>query len=98
MISNVLVAGGVVIKGNQIGGVIHHIDGFEQIGLSINTAFRRERYHTPFDEADQGFDFGAGVSHAQVNFLTGLYVAMQDARPAWNDGDFFGKLFGGGGR
>jgi hypothetical protein len=31
-----------------------------------------------------------------VNFLTGYHVTMQDARPAWNVGDFFGGLFGGG--
>jgi len=70
--------------------------GDERDGGAINTAFRQERYHTPKDEADQGFDFGAGVSHAHVNFLTGYHVAMQDARPAWNAGDFFGGLFGGG--
>lgn len=70
--------------------------GDERDGGAINTAFRQERYHTPQDEADQGFDFGAGVSHAQVNFLTGYHVTMQDARPAWNVGDFFGGLFGGG--
>lgn len=70
--------------------------GDDRDGGAINTAFRRERYHTPRDEADQGFDFGAGVSHAQVNFLTGYYVAMQDERPWWNPEDFFGGLFGSG--
>ena len=45
---------------------------------------------------DQGFDFEAGANHARVNFLTGYYVAMKDERPAWNEGDFFGELFGGG--
>jgi hypothetical protein len=64
-------------------------------GGAMNTAYRRERYHTPHDESDQGFDFEAGANHARVNFLTGYYVAMQDERPAWNDGDFFGGLFGG---
>lgn len=63
-------------------------------GGAMNTAYRRERYHTPHDEADQGFDFEAGANHARVNFLTGYYVAMQDARPAWNEGDFFGEMFG----
>jgi hypothetical protein len=69
--------------------------GDDRDGGAINTAFRRERYHTPRDESDQGFDFGAGVSHVHVNFLTGLYVAMQDQAPVWNEGDFFGGLFGG---
>lgn len=69
--------------------------GDDRDGGTINTAFRQERYHTPFDEADQGFDFGAGASHAAVNFLTGYIVAQEDERPTWNEGDFFGGLFGG---
>ena len=69
--------------------------GDDRDGGAINTSFRRDRYHTPEDEADQGFDWRAGVSHAQVNFLTGYYVAMQDEPPAWNPEDFFGGLFDG---
>jgi hypothetical protein len=64
-------------------------------GSTINAAFRSDLYHTPFDEADQGFDFDAGVQHARVNFLTGYVVAQETARPTWNPGDFFGGLFGG---
>ena len=64
-------------------------------GSAINSAFRTDLYHTPFDEADQGFDFGAGAAHGRVNFLTGYIVAQETARPAWNPGDFFGELFGG---
>lgn len=64
-------------------------------GGAINTAFRQERYHTPFDEIDQGFDYGAGADHARVNFLTGYIIAQEDTRPGWNEGDFFGELFGG---
>ena len=63
-------------------------------GSAINTAFRRDLYHTPFDEVDQGFDFEAGAAHGRVNFLTGYIVAQETAPPAWNPGDFFGELFG----
>ncbi|MDH3223689.1 MAG: M28 family metallopeptidase [Gemmatimonadota bacterium] len=63
-------------------------------GGEINTAFRQNLYHTPFDEADQGFDFESGAGHARVNFLTGYVIAQDDTRPAWNEGDFFGGLFG----
>jgi len=69
--------------------------GDERDGGAMNTAFRQERYHTPFDEADQGFDFGAGADHARINFLTGYIIAQEDMRPTWNEGDFFGGLFGG---
>lgn len=70
--------------------------GDERDGGRINTAFRQERYHTPFDEMDQGFDFESGADHARVNFLTGWLVAQTTERPTWNEGDFFGGLFGGG--
>jgi len=69
--------------------------GDERDGGAINTAFRQERYHTPFDEIDQGFDWNAGADHARVNFLTGYIIAQDDERPTWNEGDFFGELFGG---
>lgn len=65
-------------------------------GGAINSAYRRDRYHTPQDDLSQHFEFEAGAAHARVNFLTGYYVAMQDERPHWNRNDFFGGLFGGG--
>ncbi len=64
-------------------------------GSAINSAYRQNVYHTPFDEVDQDFDFEAGADHARVNFLTGYLVAQTTARPTWNEGDFFGGLFGG---
>lgn len=67
--------------------------GDDRDDAAINTGFRQERYHTPFDEIDQDFDFGAGVSHAAMNFLTGYIVAQEESRPSWNEGDFFGELF-----
>ncbi len=69
--------------------------GDDRDGGAINTAFRQNLYHTPFDESDQGFDFESGAQHARVNFLTGYLVAQEDNRPTWNVGDFFGELFGG---
>lgn len=65
-------------------------------GAALNSGFRRDRYHTPFDDLSQAFDFEAGAQHARVNFLTGYVVAMQTPRPQWNDGDFFGGVFGDG--
>ncbi len=64
-------------------------------GAAINAGYRRDVYHKPNDDMSQPFDFDAGAKHAQLNFLTGWLVAQETARPAWNQGDFFGGLFGG---
>ena len=63
-------------------------------GSAINAGYRRDVYHKPNDDMSQAFDFEAGAAHARVNFLTGWLVAQESARPTWNDGDFFGGLFG----
>jgi Zn-dependent M28 family amino/carboxypeptidase len=70
--------------------------GDERDGGAINTAYRQERYHTPFDDMSQDFDFESGADHARINFLTGYIVAQEDRRPTWNQGDFFAGLFAGG--
>jgi len=70
--------------------------GDERDGGAINTAYRGERYHTPFDDMDQDFDFESGADHARINFLTGYIIAQEDQRPTWNQGDFFAGLFAGG--
>jgi len=54
----------------------------------------RTRYHTPQDDVGQPMDLVSGARHAQFNFLVGLEIANASERPAWNRGDFFGRLFG----
>jgi Zn-dependent M28 family amino/carboxypeptidase len=56
--------------------------------------WRRTTYHTPQDDMSQPFDFAAATTHVKVNFLIGLLVAEEPARPVWNTGDFFGNRFG----
>lgn len=63
-------------------------------GAAINAGYRRDVYHKPNDDMSQPFDFTAGAAHGRLNFLTGWLVAQTTARPAWNPGDFFGRLFG----
>ena len=69
--------------------------GDERDGGAINTGYRQERYHTPFDDMSQDFDFESGADHARINFLTGYVIAQEDQRPTWNRGDFFAGLFAG---
>ena len=52
------------------------------------------RYHLPQDDLSQSFDLESGARHAQMNFLVGLETANADQAPAWNPGDFFGRVFG----
>ena len=54
------------------------------------------RYHSPKDDASQGFDYETGARFARFVGLVGYKVAMESARPTWNEGDFFGKRFGRG--
>lgn len=63
-------------------------------GSKIQSAWRTNIYHTPLDNLDQPFDYGAAAKHVQTNFLVGYLVANQTERPAWNKGDFFGERFG----
>lgn len=59
-----------------------------------DVAWRSTTYHTPQDDMNQSFNFDAGATHAQVNFLIGYLAANDVARPQWNKGDFFGGKFG----
>jgi Zn-dependent M28 family amino/carboxypeptidase len=54
-------------------------------------------YHSPRDEASQKFDYPTGARFARFAGLVGYKVAMQNERPSWNSGDFFGKRFAGAG-
>jgi hypothetical protein len=54
----------------------------------------RDIYHTQKDDLSQDVDYGAGVTFTQANVLIGYEIANEEERPRWNDGDFFGDLFG----
>ncbi len=59
-----------------------------------DVAWRSTTYHTPQDDMSQPFDFDAAATHVKLNFLIGLLVCEDPARPSWNKGDFFGGRFG----
>lgn len=52
------------------------------------------RYHRPSDDLRQPLNFVAAVKGARLQFLIGHAIASDAQRPRWNDGDFFGRLFG----
>ncbi len=63
-------------------------------GAKMEADRMRFRYHLPNDDLNQPLDFLAGANTARFNFLLGYFISEEDARPRWNDGDFFGKTFG----
>ena len=63
-------------------------------GLAILKEWIQTIYHTPKDDLNQPFDFEAGAKQAQLCFLIGYEIAADEARPRWNEGDFFGDTFG----
>ena len=50
------------------------------------------RYHLPNDDMSFPFNFDAGAKNAKFDFLLGYFIAQEEARPRWNEGDFFEKL------
>lgn len=58
--------------------------------------FLDENYHKPSDQIDLPFDWDSAVKYKHVGLATVQALADGDTRPRWNQGDFFGTLFGGG--
>lgn len=69
------------------------VDGKD--GGAIFREFLGKTYHSPADEIDQDIDFDAGAKFAHANWLIASAIANGDARPSWNEGDFFGDTFAG---
>ena len=51
--------------------------------------WRAKYYHKPQDDINGIFDFRAGKTYAELNFLIGYLVAQDPNRPTWNTGDIF---------
>ncbi len=63
-------------------------------GLKLVNEWYATIYHSPSDDLSQPLNWEAGAKCAKFSFLLGYTIAQDDARPKWNDGDFFGKTFG----
>jgi Zn-dependent M28 family amino/carboxypeptidase len=67
-------------------------------GLASLDGFLNQHYHRPSDDADQPIHYPTAVQIARMNVLIGAAVAEADARPRWNEGDFFARKFAPGAR
>lgn len=59
-------------------------------------AFRRDQYHKPSDDLSQPIDWPSAAAMAQLAAELARTIADDAAAPAWQPGDFFGRVFGQG--
>ncbi len=64
-------------------------------GLALKKAWQSHIYHSPQDDMTQDMNLETGADMARLNFLLTSFIADAPERPVWNEGDFFGTLFGG---
>ena len=63
-------------------------------GAAIATEHRKTHYHQPSDDNSRPVDWDSALRFARANVRIGMAIAAEDERPTWNEGDFFGELFG----
>lgn len=68
-------------------------DGSET-GKEAFETYLAENYHKPSDDLSQPFDYAAGAKFVEFQYRLGASAANADERPVWNEGDFFGELYG----
>jgi Zn-dependent M28 family amino/carboxypeptidase len=61
---------------------------------SATQTFLVKHYHRPSDELELGADWDSAARFTAAQADLVRRIADDPARPRWNDGDFFGKLFG----
>ncbi|MFZ5609049.1 MAG: M28 family metallopeptidase [Pseudomonadota bacterium] len=64
------------------------------VGGKIFSDFLAAHYHKPSDDLALPIDYAAGAKFAQINYLIAREIADAPTPPHWNEGDFFGTLFG----
>jgi hypothetical protein len=62
-------------------------------GEAIFADFRKHHYHRPSDDLSRPVACDSAVRFARANARIGYAIGNDDARPTWNEGDFFGEMF-----
>ena len=62
-------------------------------GEAVVKDHRKHHYHQPSDDLSRPVDWDSAVRFARANARIGYAIANDDARPTWNEGDFFGEMF-----
>jgi Zn-dependent M28 family amino/carboxypeptidase len=74
------------------------VTGFQSRDPAIDAgevfqAHLKEHYHKPSDDINLPIDYEAGALFTEININIGREVCNSPGRPAWNEGDFFGRTF-----
>ncbi len=64
-------------------------------GRAVIDAFNRNHYHQPSDDLySQPIEWETALRFVRASVRIGHRIAMEEQRPTWNEGDFFGDKFG----
>ncbi len=69
-------------------------EGSDVDPTAAEESFRRNCYHRPCDDVSQPIHYGDAARLAKLNARIGQLVGDAAERPTWNEGDFFGDMFG----
>ena len=62
--------------------------------VAILSQFDKVHYHQPSDDLSQPIHWETSIRFTRAAVRIVYRIAMDDQRPAWNNGDFFGEKFG----
>lgn len=65
-----------------------------QAGKDVIENYLANQYHQPDDDLSLPFDYEFGAKFVEFQYRLGQSIADADMRPVWNEGDFFGDLYG----
>ena len=63
-------------------------------GTAVISAFMRDHWHQPSDDLSQPIEWETLLKFARAAVRVGYRIAMEEERPTWNEGDFFGEMYG----
>jgi len=63
-------------------------------GRAVQEDFFNGHYHQPSDDLSQPIEWETALRFSRAGVRIGYRIAMDDQRPTWNEGDFFGEKFG----
>jgi hypothetical protein len=83
------------------GGIpaIYLVPGFTSLdpevdGKAVFDDHLKNHYHRPSDDLSRPIDWPSAERFARANARIGILIGNADARPSWNEGNFYGEKYG----